>query len=130
MNFLRRIFYNMYGLDRFGYFTVFSSIILNLCGSLFKASFLIILGEILFLYSAFRFISKNRQKRYMENQRFLKFFSTCTTKLSQAKVRFGDKKNNYYKCPKCNTYLSVPKGVGKVCIVCRKCNHQFIKKSR
>ena len=130
MNFLRRIFYNMYGMDKMGYFTILTSIVLNLLGSLFKMRLFIILGEIIFLYSAFRFISNNKAQRFKENQKFLKIYEDVKRKLRQNKARISDKKNNYFRCPKCKTYLSVPKGVGKVCIVCRKCNHQFIKKSK
>lgn len=120
----------MYGMDNLGYFIIILSIILNLSGNLFKVRFLILLGEVLFLYFAFRFISKNRQKRFMENQKFLTVFNKHKLKFSQAQVRIKDTKNNYFRCPKCKTFLSVPKGVGKVCVICRKCNHQFIKKSK
>lgn len=130
VNFLRRLFYNMYGIDNYGRFTIISSIILNLLGGFFRVRALVLLGEVLFLYSAFRFISKNKQKRFLENQKFLKLKSNFMLKYSQANVRLKDTKNNYFKCPRCKTYLSVPKGVGKVCIVCRKCNHQFVKKSK
>lgn len=130
MNFLRRIFYNMYGLDKLGYFTVLTSVAFNLLGSLFRIRLLILIGEVLFLYSAFRFISHNKAQRFRENQKFIKITNDYKRKSAQAKARHLDKKNNYFKCPKCKTYLSVPKGVGKVCIVCRKCNHQFIKKSK
>ncbi len=130
MNFLRRIFYNMYGMDKLGYFTIITSIILNLSGSLFKIRLFILLGEVVFLYSAFRFISYNKAQRYRENEKFLKITSDLKRKTNQSKARHLDKKNNYFKCPKCKTYLSVPKGVGKVCIVCRKCNHQFISHSK
>lgn len=130
MNFLRRIFYNMYGMDKLNYFTVLTSVILNLSGNLFRIKILVLMGEVLFLYFAFRFISRNKPQRFKENQKFITFTNDCRRKINQAKARHNDKKNNYFKCPKCKTYLSVPKGAGKVCIICRKCNHQFIKKSK
>lgn len=130
VNFLRRFFANMYGMDKLGYFTVILSIIFTLTGNIFKIRLPILLSEVLFLYSIFRFISHNKGARYQENQKFIKFYDKFQLSVHQAKSRAKDKKNNYYKCPKCKTYLSVPKGVGKVMIVCVKCKHQFVKKSR
>ena len=130
MNFLRRIFYNMYGVDKLGYFTIIISMLLNLTGSLFKVRLCVLIGEVLFLYFIFRCMSCNKAKRFKENQKFIKFAEDFKRKSRQAKARQLDKRNNYYKCKKCRTYLSVPKGAGKVCIICRKCGHQFIKKSK
>lgn len=130
VNFLRRLFLNMYGMDKMGYFTLIASVVLTFLGNMFRIRFPILLGEVLFFYTAFRFVSHNKSARYRENQKFLKIYNEFKIKLSQAKVRAADKRNNYYKCPKCKTYLSVPRGVGKVMIVCRKCNHQFVKKSK
>ena len=32
-----------------------------------------------------------------------------------------------FRCPGCGTLLRVPKGKGKIKIVCRKCGNSFIK---
>ena len=129
MRFLRNLFKNMHGLDNFGRFTIISSIILTLLGNIFNAKLLVIPGEILLFYSLFRCMSGNHTARFKENNKYLEISSEIRTKYYQMKKRKNDTRNNYFKCPKCKTYLSVPKGAGKVCIVCRKCNHQFIKKS-
>lgn len=129
MNFLRKIIRNMHGLDNFGRFTLISSLLLTFLGNILRLGIFIILGEILFFYSVFRVISGNHAARYNENNKYLATTSKIKTKFYQWKKRLSDKNNNYFKCPQCKTYLSVPKGAGKVCIVCRKCNHQFIKKS-
>ena len=130
MNFLRNLFSKMYGFDKMGRFTLIISIFFTLIGSLFKIRFFYLIGEVVFLYTAFRVISSNRWARQKENEKFLRFVENLKIKTKQTKVRLSDNKNNYFRCPKCGTVLSVPKGVGKVMIVCRKCNHQFIKKSR
>ena len=129
MNFFKNIFRNMHGLDNFGRFTVITSLVLTLLGNILRFRLLIIIGEIIFFYSAFRFISGNHAARYRENNKYLEISQKIRLQYNQRKKRLSDKRNNYFKCPKCKTYLSVPKGAGKVCIVCRRCNHQFIKKS-
>ncbi len=130
MNFLRNLFSRMYGLDKMGKITLTISILLTLLGNIFRIRFIYLLGEVIFLYSAFRFISSNRWARQRENEKFLVFFNNLKLKAKQTRVRLSDSENNYFRCPKCGTVLSVPKGVGKIMIVCRKCSHQFIKKSR
>lgn len=130
MNFLRNLFSRMYGLDKMGKITLIASVILTLAGNLLRIRTLYLLGDVVFLYTAFRFISSNHWARQKENERFLSYLEGLKLKTNQTKVRLSDKTNNYFRCPKCGTLLSVPKGVGKVMIVCRKCSHQFVKKSR
>ena len=130
MRFIRNLFSKMYGLDNMGKFTLIFSVICTLLGNLLKIRFIYLLGEAVFLYTAFRFVSFNGYARQRENMKFLSLKEKFLLKFNQTKVRLSDNKNNYFRCPKCHTVLSVPKGVGKVMIVCRKCNHQFIKKSR
>ena len=130
MRFIRNLFAKMYGLDAMGKFTLIFSVICTLLGNLLKVRFIYLFGEAVFLYTAFRFISFNFNNRQRENIKFLKIKENFLLKFRQTGVRLSDNKNNYFRCPKCRTMLSVPKGVGKVMIVCRKCNHQFIKKSR
>ena len=33
----------------------------------------------------------------------------------------------FYRCPSCRTLLRVPRGKGKIKLVCRKCGTSFIK---
>ena len=35
----------------------------------------------------------------------------------------------FFRCPSCRTLLRVPKGKGKIKVVCRKCGNSFIKKT-
>ncbi len=47
-----------------------------------------------------------------------------------AKDRFRQRKDyKFFRCPSCHTMLRVPKGKGKVRVVCRKCGTSFIKKT-
>lgn len=130
MNFFRRLKNNMYGFDELNYFLTMVWLVICLAGNIFRERIIISLGTLLLLYIAFRILSPNKAKRFKENQKFVAFYRGFMVKYKQAKVRRSDKTHNYYRCPNCKTYLSVPKGVGKVCIVCNKCKKQFIKISK
>lgn len=67
----------------------------------------------------FRTFSKNVQRRYNENQKFLNFFR-------KLKMHF---KFHIYKCPGCTQKIRIPrKGGKKVEIRCPKCGEKFIKR--
>ena len=67
----------------------------------------------------FRILSKNVQKRYNENQKFLNFFRRLKML----------RKYHIYKCPGCRQKIRIPRKGGKrVEIRCPKCGQTFIKK--
>ena len=44
------------------------------------------------------------------------------------KTRWKQRKTHkFYRCPKCKTWLRVPKGRGKITITCVKCANKFDK---
>lgn len=82
------------------------------------------------VYSYFRIFSKNVYKRRLENERFLMkrnevfgYFRGCRERWSQRK------EYKFFRCPACRTMLRVPRGKGKIKVVCRKCGNSFIKKT-
>jgi len=130
MRFFEKLRNNAYGIDKFNYFLLILWLIMAFLGNFLKNRSLILAGTILICYIFFRMISFNKSKRYYENQKFLSYYNKYTLKFKQFAARCKDKKHNYYRCPNCKQYLSVPKGVGKICIVCSKCKTQFIRKSK
>ena len=89
----------------------------------------------------FRMLSYNREKRYAENLLFLNKTQGIRAWLERQKAaalqKSRDKaarngQNNGYKifrCPRCGQQLRVPKGRGRIEILCPKCQAHFVKKS-
>ena len=88
------------------------------------------IAEILLLaYCFFRILSRNVEKRYRENQKFLRLWNPIKQRLLKMKIRVSDRAHRYYHCPKCKNTLRVPRGKGKICITCPVCKTEFIKKT-
>ena len=82
------------------------------------------------VYSYFRMFSRNIAKRREENARFLSMRTEFSAYFRGVKERRGQRKDyKFFRCPSCRTVLRVPKGKGKVKIICRKCGTSFVKKT-
>ena len=70
----------------------------------------------------FRMFSKNIYKRTAENNSYMRFRYNFLKKFRMIKERWTQRKDyKFFSCPACHTTLRVPKGKGKINIVCRKC---------
>ena len=88
------------------------------------------LGLFLIFYTYYRMFSKNIQKRYEENQKFLTLRYKLVAKWNLTKKHMAERKTHrFFKCPRCKQKVRVPKGRGKICITCPKCKTEFVKKS-
>lgn len=136
-NFFGRLLYRFshflagrYGMDELFLPIVVVSCILTLLSSLGRLGLLRLLGTAFLLYALFRVFSKNFQKRQNELHIYLTWKNKLTQKFRLHRRIWQERhEKKYFKCPKCKTYLSVPKGKGKLKICCRKCSHQFIRKA-
>lgn len=125
----QRFMSGRYGFDRFSGFLSTCSLIFIVLGALF-VPFLYFLGLLLLIYCYFRILSRNIQKRYQENLKYLALEGKVTGWFATRKIRFQQRKEyHYYRCPYCGQQLRVPRGRGKISITCPKCATQFIKKS-
>ena len=77
-----------------------------------------VLSYVLMIWAIFRSLSRNINKRYQENRRFLLLLD-----------RFKDRKNRYFLCPRCRQTVRVPRGKGKIIITCPKCKEKFQRKT-
>lgn len=126
---LQRFMSGRYGYDRFSGFLSVTSLVLVVLGAFFSPV-LYWLGLILLGYCYFRILSRNIQKRYHENLKYLELEGKVTGWFGTKKIRFQQRKQyHYYRCPHCHQQLRVPRGRGKISITCPKCGTQFIKKS-
>lgn len=101
-------------------FLSLASVILSVIGGVCTLIGMLVnlLSHLILLWYLFRFLSRNLEKRILENRRFLSLFS-----------RIKDRQNRYYRCPNCKQTVRVPRGRGKVCIKCPRCNEKFIRKT-
>lgn len=115
--------YGFDDLNRFLSWLVFFLIIINF---FIEKSFLISIAIILLFFMYFRILSKDIQKRYLENQKFLEITGPFRKKLNLTNRKFKDRKTyKYIKCPRCAKTMRVPKGKGKVLVTCPNCKNKM-----
>ena len=82
------------------------------------------------IYVYFRMFSKDHQKRYQENVKFLETKNKFLKKVRSEKAIMKQRKTHHiYKCPTCRQKIRIPKGKGRICITCPKCKTEFTKTS-
>ena len=125
-----RFMYGRYGVDSFGKFTIWGSLILMLIAGWTHQGILSWLAWAGIIYSYFRMFSKNTYKRADENQKYLQMTRGIRTFFYKQRNMMTQRKSHHiYKCPSCKQNIRVPKGKGKIEIRCPKCNTRFIKRS-
>ncbi|MBQ6431452.1 MAG: hypothetical protein IJJ99_06235 [Oscillospiraceae bacterium] len=128
---LRRLMYGRYGSDELNIALLIAAVAVSLINSILslflRISFVYtrVVSPILYLvmlgllgFSLFRTFSRNIYARQKENRWFRRQWQ-----------RLRDRKNRYFRCPKCRQTVRVPKGKGKISIHCPKCGERFIKKT-
>lgn len=127
---VQRFMAGRYGFDALSRMSLIVTVALMVI-SMFARNRLIYLASlVLLVYSYWRALSRNVARRRQENQKFLNFRYLGTVKWSKWKQRQEQKKMyRFYKCPQCAQMVRVPKGRGRICITCPKCQSEFIKKS-
>ena len=78
----------------------------------------------------FRSFSRNLPRRREENEKYLRLRYKLAANMKVRKEKWVQRKEyKFYTCPSCKTTLRVPRGHGKIKIVCRKCGSSFERKS-
>ncbi len=121
------------GNDQLNLFLLIAALVSLLAGGIFGGflgSLLRILALVLLVLVYFRMFSKDLPKRAEENSRYLQIRYRIFAKLKALKERWVQRKDfKFFQCPSCHAVLRVPRGRGKIKIVCRKCGNTFIGKS-
>ena len=74
--------------------------------------------------------SRNIEKRYAENAKFLSLWHNGKSNVKQFFNRVKNmRKYKYFKCPQCHSRLRLPRKVGEVTVTCGKCHHAFKQKA-
>lgn len=130
MNWLRKFMYGRYGVDQLNIALLVIGLVFSLISPFFGLYLLSVLSLVAFILCYYRMFSKDFGKRREENEKFLKIYQPIRFKWNKMIGRMKDKKTHkYYKCPRCNKTIRVPKGKGKICITCPICREEFIRKT-
>ena len=131
---LQRFMIGRYGMDQLGRFlfkVLCVLVVLNVFvrfGVLALAVNVLELAVIVLLY--FRMFSKNVNRRWQENQAYLRMQFYVSEYFKRLRFRFTEgRKYRIFPCPGCGQKVRIPRGHGKVSIHCPKCGTDFIKKS-
>ena len=137
---LRKFVVGRYGADELNRFLTICGWVLLLAGFVLSSiqknatqilgSLMVTLSWALLIWSIFRTLSKNTQKRASENYQYFVYKNKVVSWWKQRKTRWQDRKvHRYFRCPQCRATVRVPKGKGKIRITCPHCKNQFVKKS-
>ncbi|MEG0327966.1 MAG: hypothetical protein RR565_07320 [Erysipelothrix sp.] len=123
-----------YGVDMLNKFlmnlTIAMAIIATVVSLMTGNQYLFILWLIPLVLSYYRMLSRNINRRYQENQKYLLIYNKVRNKLRAIKNRIVDfPKYKYLKCPNCGATMRVPRRKGKITVTCPKCSHRFDAKS-
>ena len=126
---LQRFMWGRYGNDRFNQFLMIVALVC-LALSFFGLRIFYVLALALLVYVYYRMFSRDYNRRYAENQKFLTWQNKIKYKVNNWKRNLTDRKTHHiYKCPNCRQKIRVPRGKGKIIVTCPKCRTEFQKKS-
>lgn len=94
-------------------------------GGLFYLLVLVLLG-----FTYYRMLSRDLYRRRSENERYLRVKNQFFAKFRVLRERWKQRKDyKFFSCPSCKAVMRVPRGRGKIRIVCHKCGNSFLGKS-
>ena len=121
------------GNDQFNIFLLVVDLILLLAAGVLSKSigrFLYPVVLLLLGYIYFRMFSRNIYKRRDENGKYIRFKLRISNRFHVRRERWVQRRDyKFFTCPSCRTTLRVPRGHGRIKIVCRKCGSSFMGKS-
>lgn len=124
-----------YGVDQFAKFTMGVALVTIVLAMFTRrgsvaGSILDTVGLAAIIYTYIRIFSRNIQKRYQENQKYLAKTSALRVRFQKEKNLMAQRKTHHiYSCPGCGQKIRIPRGKGKIEIECPKCHTKFVKRS-
>ena len=117
------------GNDALNRFLLVVDLLLLLLSSFFRNAIgriLMLLALLCLALTWFRMLSRDLIRRSDENTRYLRLRNRVTAFFRVRKERWIQRKEyKFFACPSCRATMRVPRGRGKVRIVCRKCGTSF-----
>ena len=127
---MQRFMAGRYGNDQLNQFIFIVAIISMVLEIITRPSLFYTLTLVLLILAYVRVFSRNINKRYEENMKFLQKKDAILNKFRKQKYYAAQRRNfHIYTCPQCKQKIRIPKGKGKISITCPKCRTSFIKKS-
>ena len=124
---LRKFMSGRYGSDQLSRFIMACGLVTLVLYMLFRGALWYYLTLGLLIWNYFRALSRNHEKRYRENLKFLELRSQVLGIFNRNPA--ADKDHRIYRCPSCHQKVRVPRGRGRISITCPKCHMEFIRKS-
>jgi len=116
------------GFDLYSMFWLLLFLLLGMAGRFYPPVW--ILAAVSLVYLLFRLLSRNRERRAMENARFVALLVSIGRWFKKKKRTIQpDKTHVYFRCPTCGQPMRVPRGLGRLEITCRNCSSRFETKS-
>ena len=126
---MQRFMAGRYGNDQLNQFIFIVAIISMVLEIITRQSLFYTLTLVLLILAYVRVFSRNINKRYEENMKFLQKKDAILNKFRKQKYYAAQRRNYHiYTCPQCKQKIRIPKGKGKISITCPKCRTSFIKK--
>ena len=127
---MQRFMAGRYGNDQLNQFIFIVAIISMVLEIITRQSLFYTLTLVLLILAYVRVFSRNINKRYEENMKFLQKKDAILNKFRKQKYYAAQRRNfHIYTCPQYKQKIRIPKGKGKISITCPKCRTSFIKKS-
>lgn len=126
----QRLMAGRHGVDELSMAMLIVAMTLSIIDSFIRTGVLSIISTALYVLSILRIFSKNHEKRWQENQKYLEIWHKSTSGIKQFFNRLkNSRKYRYFKCPNCGSRLRLPRKVGSVTVTCGKCKHAFKQKA-
>lgn len=117
------------GNDRLNLFLIVIGIIFIILGVVFRDSAGLLFNTltlVIIVLVYFRMFSKNLSKRQTENAKYMEIRYVFISKFRILREKWVQRNEyKFFRCPSCRTALRVPRGRGKIMIVCKKCGTRF-----
>lgn len=130
MNWLKKFMYGRYGSDQLSLALLIFSVLLTFIARFARVPLLSLISYVPLGWCIFRMLSRNINKRSMENYKFSMLISPVYAWLLKMRRKIGESKTHrFMKCPKCKAELRLPKGKGTIVVTCPKCRNEFKAKT-
>ncbi len=121
---MARFMAGRYGVDRLNRDLLWFYLILVVLSSF--VPYLQILPLLCMIWMFFRMFSCNHQKRWAENNRYMKYRNKVTGWFGLQKRKWTERKTHRYrKCPHCKATVRLPNKKGRHTVGCPRCHKDF-----